>query len=211
MGNYQSQRAEFWCAFTHGIGIVTGLIISSYFILRFDGLENKVQWALAVYCLSFIFLYSASTFYHLMSSINRKKKLQKLDHIGIYFLIAGTYTPICVNLLWDGHGQLLLLVVWFIGGIGSLLKLKYTAKFEKLSLFLYIAMGWLILIDIRYFLEVASTSTIVYLVLGGLAYSIGTVFYRWHSLPAHHIIWHVFVLIGSFFHFLMIEQSINAV
>ena len=211
MGNYQSQRAEFWCAITHGIGIVGGLIIASYFILQFDRLENKVQWALLIYCLGFIFLYSASTIYHAVGSINRKKTLQKFDHIGIYLLIAGTYTPICVNLLWESHGPLLLSLVWLIAGVGSLLKLKYTGRFEKLSLFLYIAMGWLILIDIRYFLEMASTSTIVYLVLGGLAYSIGTIFYRWHRLPAHHIIWHVFVLIGSFFHFLMIEQSLNAV
>ncbi len=211
MGNYQSQRAEFWCALTHGIGIVGGLIIASYFVLQFDRLENKVQWALAIYCLSFIFLYSASTLYHSVVSIHRKKTLQKFDHIGIYLLIAGTYTPICVILLWDSHGRLLLTLVWLIAGFGSLLKLKYAGRFEKLSLFLYIAMGWLILIDIRYFLEMASTSTIVYLVLGGLAYSIGTIFYRWHGLSAHHIIWHVFVLIGSFFHFLMIEQSLNAV
>ena len=210
MAEYQSKRAEFWCALSHSIGIVGGVFISLFFYLQNDRLENKVQNGLLIYCFTFIFLYSASTIYHSVKSVNRKKLWQKFDHIGIYLLIAGTYTPICINLLWKSNGKLLLILVWSIALIGGILKIKFAGRFEKLSLFLYLAMGWLILIDISPFLENASFETILYLVLGGVAYSVGTVFYRWHKLPAHHIIWHIFVLLGSFFHFLMVEQSLNA-
>ena len=209
MAEYQSQRAEFWCAMTHALGIIGGVLISISFYLQHDRLENKAQNGLLIYCFTLLFLYSASTIYHSVKSVNRKKLCQKFDHIGIYLLIAGTYTPICINLLWESNGKLLLILVWSIALIGSILKIKFTGRFEKLSLFLYLAMGWLILIDINPFLEKASFEIILFLILGGVAYSIGTIFYRWHKLPAHHVIWHIFVLIGSFFHFLMIEQSLN--
>ena len=211
MVTYQSKRAELWCALTHSLGIIGGIVISLFFYLHYDRLENKVLNGLSVYCFTLLFLYVASTIYHSVTSVNSKKIWQKFDHIGIYFLIAGTYTPICINLLWDSNGKLLLALIWSIALIGSGLKIKYTGRFEKLSLFLYLAMGWLILIDISHFLANASFKTILYLGLGGVAYSIGTVFYRWHKLPFHHVIWHIFVLIGSFFHLLMVEQSLKAV
>jgi len=210
MAEYQSKRAEFWCALTHSMGILGGVMISLFFYLQIDRLENKVQSGLLIYCFTLLFLYSASTIYHSVKSVKNKKLWQKFDHIGIYLLIAGTFTPVCINLLWESNGKLLLVLAWSIALIGSLLKIKFTGRFEKLSLFLYLAMGWLILIDIHHFLDKADYSTILYLVLGGIAYSLGTIFYRWHKLPAHHVIWHIFVLIGSFFHFLMIEQSLNA-
>ena len=156
MAEYQSNRAEFWCALTHSMGILGGVIISLFFYLQNDRLENKVQNGLLIYCFTLIFLYSASTIYHSVKSVNSKKLWQKFDHIGIYLLIAGTYTPICINLLWESNGKLLLILVWSIALIGSILKIKFAGRFEKLSLFLYLAMGWLILIDISPFLEKAS-------------------------------------------------------
>jgi hemolysin III len=139
----------------------------------------------------------------------QKKALRKLDHISIYVLIAGTYTPICMSVLKDSRGLLLLILVWTIATVGLILKLFFTGKFEKISLLLYLVMGWLVVIDFQELYESISSEALSYLILGGACYTGGVVFYVMHKLKYHHVIWHVFVLLGALFHYLMVWNIIK--
>ncbi|GAB5399624.1 MAG: hypothetical protein Aureis2KO_12090 [Aureisphaera sp.] len=156
------------------------------------------------YGVSLILLYLASTLYHAIPKANWKPLLRKLDHISIYLLIAGTYTPVALISLIDGNGWSLFWTVWSIAAIGTILKIFFTGRFEKLSLLLYLVMGWLILFDMTAVLEAHSTLGITLLAVGGAFYTLGIVFYIIEKIPYNHTIWHLFVLAGSIFHFFFI-------
>lgn len=199
----QSKQEEYFNALTHGFGIV--LSILGFILLALNYNTQKVDFFyILVYGMSLIILYSASTAYHIASNIRYKKILRKFDHISIYVLISGTYTPICLSILKDSHGLLIMSLVWGLTLMGIILKIFFTGKFEKISLLLYLIMGWLIVIDIQTFYSSVSAIELWFLILGGLFYTIGVLFYVMHKLKYHHVIWHIFVLLGSFFHFLMI-------
>jgi len=174
-------------------------------LLVFDGDKTPFSTlGVLMYTLSMLFLYTASTLYHAISHVRWKHILRKFDHIGIYFLIAGTYTPISLISLIDRSGWWLFGIVWGIAAFGTILKIFYTGKFEKLSLVLYLAMGWLVVFDIKNVLEIQSTLGLTLLALGGLFYTLGTIFYVKERIPYNHAIWHVFVLAGSVSHFCFI-------
>lgn len=199
-----SKNEEHWNVLTHSLGMVLA-IIGLIVLLIYD--QEKSSYStlgIVLYASSMFFLYVASTSYHAVSHAKKKHKLRKLDHIGIYFLIAGTYTPVCIISMIDRNGWLLFSTVWTIAILGTILKLFYTGKFEKLSLFLYLAMGWLIIFDIQNVLDVHSSQGLFFLVLGGIFYSLGAIFYAKEKIPFNHAIWHVFVLAGSLSHFLFI-------
>lgn len=153
---------------------------------------------------SLMLLYFASTIYHLEKRELQKNRLRVFDHISIYVLIAGTYSPIVLLLLEDGRGWLLFWSVWGLAALGILLKLFFTGRFETLSLLLYLAMGWLIVFDLKALYQRTDTLGLVLLFLGGLFYSVGIIFYVRHKVYFNHVIWHVFVLMGSLFHYLFI-------
>ncbi len=208
MSEIQSKKEEHLNALTHGLGILLSAIGIILLSINYDS-EKVDLFYILVYGLSLIILYLASTIYHIVSHVRYKKILRKFDHISIYFLIAGTYTPICVSILKESNGMLILYLVWSIAIIGLVLKLFFTGKFEKISLLLYLIMGWLIVIDINTFYDAVDKIELWYLVLGGLFYTSGIVFYVMHKLKYNHVIWHIFVLLGSFFHFLMIYNVLN--
>ncbi|QSS97210.1 PAQR family membrane homeostasis protein TrhA [Psychroflexus sp. ALD_RP9] len=204
--NYKEERLN---VITHAIAALASCF--GLFILT-KNISDEYVYAKPgayVYGFSLIFLYLASSTYHFVRSNKLKKTFRVLDHISIYILIAGTYTPICLTALKESQGSLLLVLVWAITLIGSILKLFFTGKFEKISLLLYLVMGWLILIDIQYVLSTFSREALVYLVAGGIAYSVGIIFYTRYKLNYHHVIWHIFVILGSLFHFLMIYQILK--
>ena len=160
--------------------------------------------SIIVYCISLVLLFTASTVYHAVQNPKLKKKLRIWDHISIYYLIAGTYTPVCLTVLLPSKGWLLFYLVWGTALFGTILKLFFTGKFEVFSLVLYGVMGWIIVIDLPYLIQHMSSEGLWYLALGGFFYTFGILFYAIKKIPYNHLIWHFFVLGGAISHWLMI-------
>lgn len=191
-------------AFSHGFGILFGILGLIALLLNNS---NKTEWSLLsilVYGFSFIILFTASTLYHAVSHEKQKRRFRILDHISIYFLIAGTYTPVCLITLENSLGWELFFTVWGIAAFGVVLKLFFTGRFEIFSTLLYLVMGWLIVFDFSNLSNAIGSNGILLLFAGGLAYTLGIVFYAIQSIKYNHVIWHFFVLAGAIFHFFMI-------
>ena len=204
----QTQKEEFWNTLSHAFGFVLALFGVWLLWSSIDFHNDKLLLVLSLYSASLVLLYAASTLYHYTTRIRLKHKLRVLDHISIYFLIAGTYSPIVLTVLEDSNGTLLFYLVWIIAAFGVILKLFFTGRFEKISLLLYLVMGWLIALDGFALFEKFSSVELAMLIAGGLFYSVGIYFYVKQSMLYNHVIWHIFVLLGSFFHYLMIYFSI---
>jgi hemolysin III len=203
-----TKKEELWNTISHGLGILLG-IAGLILLLVFDSEKTSYStFSILLYATSVIVLYSASTLYHAISNVKWKPLLRKLDHISIYLLIAGTYTPVALISLEHGSGWTLFWTVWGIAALGTFLKIFFTGKFEVISLLLYLVMGWLIAFDFSSVLEVQSTLGIVLLALGGAFYTVGILFYVVQKIPYNHAIWHAFVLAGSIFHFFFIFTDV---
>ena len=191
-------------ASTHALGALLG-IAALVLLIAFD--IQKTAWSLfsvIVYGISIIILFTASTFYHAVKGEKRKHYFRIVDHISIYILIAGTYTPVCLISLEQTLGWTLFWVVWVIAAFGVILKLFFTGRFEVFSTLLYLIMGWLIVFDFTSLSNTIGSDGILFLFAGGLAYTVGIVFYAIEKIPYNHIIWHLFVLAGAICHFFMI-------
>jgi len=195
---------EKWNARSHGLGLLLALV--GFAALMAREYQGMLKAAIFVYSLSVIILFSASTLYHGCDDSKLKKKLRVFDHISIYYLIAGTYTPVCLSILENSKGVLLLYLVWGIAIFGTVLKLFFTGKFEAFSLILYGVMGWVIVIDLPFLTTHASYGQLLYLALGGAFYTVGILFYAVKKIPFNHLIWHFFVIFGAFFHLLLIAS-----
>ncbi|MEM1260059.1 MAG: hemolysin III family protein [Bacteroidota bacterium] len=193
---------ERWNAYSHALGVFLGLI-GAFFLLSRQKDDSQL-WTILIYSASVILLFFASTWYHSVRNPILKRKLRVLDHISIYYLIAGTYTPVCLWVLTDSKGTLLLGLVWCIAFFGTFLKLFFTGRFEVFSLLLYGAMGWLIVVDLSFLMENMAKNSLFYLALGGIFYTIGMLFYATKKLRFNHLIWHFFVLGGAISHWIMI-------
>lgn len=200
----QSQFEEKLNTISHAIGALFG-IVALILLISYD--TNKTDWSLfsvIVYGISIIILFTASTCYHAVKGEKRKHYFRIVDHISIYFLIAGTYTPVCLISLEESLGWTLFFVVWGIAVFGVILKLFFTGKFEVFSTLLYLVMGWLVIFDFSNLSNAIGDNGILFLFAGGLAYTVGIVFYAIQKIPYNHVIWHLFVLAGAVFHFFMI-------
>lgn len=189
---------------SHGIGALFG-IVALVLLIVYN--SNKTNWSLfsvIVYGVTIIILFTASTCYHAVKGEKRKHYFRIVDHISIYFLIAGTYTPVCLISLEQTLGWTLFFTVWGIAAFGVILKLFFTGKFELFSTLLYLIMGWLIVFDFSNLSDIIGDNGILFLFAGGLAYTVGIVFYAIQKIPYNHVIWHLFVLAGAIFHFFMI-------
>ena len=187
---------------THGIGIllaITALVILTVFAGIYGNAWHIVS--VSIYGSTMILLYTASTLYHSIQQPRVKNILQVLDHSAIYLLIAGTYTPFTLVSLRGPWGWSLFGVVWGLAVFGMMLQLPFMRRWRTWSLGLYIGMGWVIVVAIKPLIGSVATGGIVFLVLGGLAYTTGILFYAWGKLKFHHAIWHLFVLAGSSLHF----------
>jgi len=204
-----AQREELWNILSHGAGIILSII--GLIFLTFLSVDHRSDYGLIAaigFSASMIAVYTASTAYHVSKFYShRKQKLfRTLDHISIFYLIAGTYTPFLIILLGDGNGKMIMYIIWAIAAFGTLYKLTLGQRFPKFSLMLYITMGWVILIDIKAFSTLTPEHILMLILLGGAAYMIGTFFYAKEKIPYNHVIWHVFVLAGSTFHFLAVYE-----
>ena len=199
---------ERWNAYSHALGIALALL-GSFLLFQNEAVQPYLKGSLLVYSISLVLLFSASTVYHSVQNPKVKRKLRILDHISIYYLIAGTYTPVCLTVLLPSKGWLLFFMVWGIALFGTILKLFFTGKLEAFSLVLYGVMGWLIVIDLPYLLEYMSSTCLLYLSLGGAFYTIGILFYAIKKIPYNHLIWHFFVLGGAISHWWLIYKLIQ--
>ena len=164
--------------------------------------------AIVLYGLSLSALYLASTLYHYEKNEHRKTIYRKLDHISIYLLIAGTYSPVVLITLSDSLGWTLFWIVWGIAALGTILKVFFTGRFEIISLLLYLVMGWLIVFDFSALKEAVDQTGLYLLIGGGAAYTVGIIFYVFEKIKYNHVIWHLFVLTGSLLHYLFILLSV---
>lgn len=189
-------------AITAGIGTVasiTGLVV----MVVYATLEGSI-WhivGVSVFGTSLIFSHLASTLYHSIVPPRAKTVLRVIDHLAIYFLIAGTYTPFTLVNLRGPWGWSLLVLIWALGLAGVVIKTTALRHVRYLSTAFYVAMGWTVVLVIKPLLEGVAPGGIWLLLIGGLAYTAGVIFFAWHRIPYNHAIWHLFVIAGSACHF----------
>ena len=189
----------------HGIGIVLS-IAGLATLVAFAALHGNALAvvACAVFGTSLVLLYTASTLYHSISVVAAKPALRAFDHIAIYVLIAGTYTPFTLIALPGVWGWSLFGAVWALALAGSALELGLLKRYHKLAVLLYVGMGWIGMVAFEPLSKHLQSGGIALLLAGGLAYTLGVPFYLWRKLPYHHALWHLFVLAGSVLHFLAV-------
>ena len=196
---------EIFNSLTHGIGILislAGMVLMIVFASRYGNANHIVSSA--IFGLTLVMLYTASTLYHSFRKPTLKHVFKICDHSCIYLLIAGTYTPFLMVTLKGMLGWSLFAVVWTLTAAGILFKIFFVYRFNILSTIAYILMGWIIIFAVKPLLHSLPEGGIAFLVAGGLAYTLGTIFYAWKKLPFNHAIWHLFVLGGSICHFLAV-------
>ncbi|MBT8234214.1 MAG: hemolysin III family protein [Saprospiraceae bacterium] len=195
---------------SHAFGVILFIILIPVLLFHAYGLKNNYYTLGAiVFSISLLMVYISSTFYHHTLDKAKRKKWRTYDHISIYFLIAGSYTPFLLTYFRDQTGLIVLAIIWSIVLIGSLFKWFFTHKFKLLSTLAYLAMGWMALFLIEPILLKLPYLALVWLVIGGLSYSIGVVFFLWEKLFQNHFIWHMFVLGGSFSHYMAVYYCID--
>jgi len=198
------EKEEKFNTISHGIGALLALVGMVFLIQGNNQKSEWSTWGIVIYSLSLISMLSVSTIYHAVDNKIWKLRMRILDHINIYYLIAGTYTPVALITLINGNGWSIFFAVWVIAAVGTILKLFFTGKFEIISLLLYLAMGWLIIFDFQNLVENTSEFGIKLLMLGGAFYTIGILFYAVRRIPYNHFIWHLFVLCGAICHWYFI-------
>jgi len=205
-----STTEEIVNSITHGIGAL--LSIAALVILIIVAGQHGDIWHLisfSIYGSTLILLYLSSTLYHSFTSPKIKNLFARFDHISIFLLIAGTYTPILLTSLRGILGWTLFVIIWTMAVAGAVIRSIYLHRFRKLMVSIYLVMGWMAILAAKQIYERMPEISIWFLVLGGLSYSIGVIFYNWRKLPYSHGIWHLFVLGGSILHFFAIYFSIN--
>jgi hemolysin III len=194
---------------THGVGAV--LAVGGLALLVTLAAIRGDAWhvvACSIYGAAMVVLYTASTLYHAISRPRAKRALQVLDHAAIFLLIAGTYTPFTLVTLRGPWGWSLFGTVWGLAIAGIVLEVVFRNRWRAGSLVLYVAMGWVVVVAVRPVLAALPPGGLVLLVLGGLAYTGGLVFYAWRRLPYGHAVWHLFVIAGTALHFLAILRYV---
>ncbi|MEL0183887.1 MAG: hemolysin III family protein [Bacteroidota bacterium] len=200
----QSNKEEFWNSLTHFTGIILTLIGVPFLITQNSDLTKLELFSLLFFQFGLLFMYTSSTLYHYVQNIRIKKALRVIDHISIYYLIAGSYAPVCLITLRDHSGIEIFLIVISLMLLGTLFKIFFTGKFEKFSLYLYLLMGWLIVIKIDELINLINFRGLLLVIASGLLYTIGTYFYSSKTIKYSHSIWHLFVLGGSVTHYFFV-------
>lgn len=190
---------------SHGIGFALSILALVLLILKADRLgEVEHLVSFSIFGATMVLVYAASTFYHSARSKRLRIRLNILDHVSIYFLIAGTYTPFALITLAGPRGWTILVIVWILALVGATLKLFYAGRYQLFSTIMYVVMGWIIVFAIKPLVENLSTAGVWWLFGGGLSYTIGAILFMQHKIPFNHAIFHIFVLFGTFAHFICI-------
>ena len=202
---YYPPREEMANRLTHGFGAVLSLagLVLMVMYSRAHGDSWHVA-STAIYGSTLVLLYSASTLYHSVQHPRWRILCQKIDHAAIFLLIAGTYTPFMLSALRGDQGWNILGIVWGAALLGVIVKFIIGDRGDFISTLVYLAMGWLVLIAARPLFDALPAGARDLLIAGGVCYTVGTIFYHWEKLPYNHAVWHVWVLLGSAFHWLAI-------
>lgn len=198
-------------ALSHGAGAAAGAVGAG--VVIWLALAHGGAAAIAgavVYGVALVLLYTASTLYHAARCAVRKRRLQVLDHCAIYVFIAASYTPLALAALTGAWRWGMLVTVWVLAAAGVIYKLFLLGRFPRFSTFTYLGLGWLALLAMPAMVRALEPATIAWIVAGGLAYSLGTVFLHAERIPFSHGIWHGFVLTGSVCHYLAIVGLLAA-
>src|SRR5690625_937591 len=193
-----SKKEEIAHAITHGIGALLS-IAALVVLIVFASIKGGtlLMVSVTIFGSTMLLMYLSSTLVHSLPIGKGKDVFLIIDHISIYFFIAGTYTPLLLLTIENTIGWILFGIIWGLALIGATLKVFFVKKFILLSTFFYILMGWLIVFAWGPLTKSLHYNGLVLLVAGGLIYTIGAVFYIWKTIPYHHVIWHVFVIGGS--------------
>lgn len=209
VSTYRLSTDELVNSVTHGVGLV--LSIAGFATLVTLAAMRGGAWRIvscAIYGSTLLCLYAASTFYHSIRSRRLKRVLRVCDHSAIYLLIAGTYTPFLVVNLRGGWGWSLFGVVWGLAMAGILFKVWFVEHFPALSTAVYLLMGWLAIVAVKPMLTRVPHDGLLWLLAGGVLYTVGVVFFAWKKVPYNHAIWHGFVLAGSTCHYFAVLCSV---
>ncbi len=199
----QTLLEEIANSISHGLGLALSIV--GFTVLIILASQKDDPWRLTayiIYGLSLTTLYLFSTLYHGLTHSRTKAIFRRLDHSAIYFLIAGTYTPVILISLRTTWVMFLLPVVWVMAIFGVYMKVFYIHRYERLTLAFYILMGWLALIAAKPLFNSVPIESFIWIIVGGISYTTGIIFYAWRRLPYQHTIWHMFVLLGSISHYI---------
>lgn len=202
---YYSLKEENINVISHLLGLIlsiVGLVLLVIYASLYGTVWHIVSFS--IFGTSMVVLYMASTLYHYARGKKLRKKLNVFDHSAIYILIAGTYTPYCLVGLNGTTGWILFGVTWGLAFIGVIIKLFYMERYSKLSTIGYVLMGWVGFFVVKPLIESLPIEALIYLLIGGLCYTIGALFYAIRKIPYNHAIFHIWVLLGSVFHFVSI-------
>ncbi|MGA9270765.1 MAG: hemolysin III family protein [Lutimonas sp.] len=202
---YYDSKEERLNIITHGIGFllsIVALVLLIVYASRYGTVWHITSFA--IFGASLIVLYAASTFYHYAKNPDLRIKLNILDHAAIYVLIAGTYTPFTMVVLKGWIGWTIFGVSWGLAIIGIVFKIFYFGRFDRISTIAYVLMGWVVIFAIKPLMDELPTKGLIWLFAGGLAYTFGAFLYSRKNLRFNHALFHVFVLIGSFCHFMAV-------
>ena len=198
------RNEEFWNVLTHLLGVIMSIIGIPFLFYFNSDITNLSTISVILFSLGLLLVYSSSSVYHYVINTKVKKRLQVLDHISIYYLILGSYAPVCFITLYDYSGINIFIAVLTLSIVGTLKKLFFATKYEFISLFFYLVMGWLIVFDINSLFNLINFNAKLLLILGGFSYTFGILFYAFDKIKYFHSIWHLFVLAGSVSHYFMV-------
>lgn len=195
--DYDDPQAEKENAYTHGFGAILAIIALGLILERFSGYSTpELGWGMILFCATMILLYGSSTFYHLLPKGDAKRIFRVFDHSNIYFLIAGTYTPLLLYIN-SPKARLVLFTVWAVAFFGIVTTILFWGKFKVFHVLLYVAMGWLIVFFWGDIIPYLPQGLLPYVLAGGITYTVGVAFYASKRLPHYHAIWHLFCIGGS--------------
>jgi hemolysin III len=205
----QSPAEERANTITHGLGILFSLVAVPFMIFYAaeKGTASTV-WGVSVFGFGMLMVYFSSTIYHAVEHISTKRMLRVWDHISIFLLIGGSYTPLIIKFTDEATAKLFLITMWSIIAVGSVLKLFFTGKYKKIELALYLFLGGMALFIIKPLTANIPPQIFKWILAGGFFYLSGVVFYVWKKLHYHHAVWHCFVLAGTVTHFFAVYNSI---
>lgn len=205
-----SLQLEMVNSVSHAIGVLFGIICIPLLIkIALKNVSTAGIIATSVYGFGFLMVFTFSTLYHSFQQPKIKQLLKIFDHISIYFLIAGTYTPFIITFVNNPFGISMLIALWSLTLLGIFFKIFFTGKFEILSTIIYLLMGMLLLAGGKTFFKSMPTSIIVLIITGGALYCSGVVFYVWKKYKYHHGVWHLFVLSAAICHYIAVLKTVE--
>lgn len=203
-----SREEDILNVITHGLGAVLSLFGLIYLLMNYSGQSLVITLSIFIYCISMFILFSASSLYHSAKDPSKRAILKRMDHASILIMISGTYAPFCVK-IGTSESYLILALVYVMSIIGILLKLKYINVSSKISVFIYIIVGWLAIFMVPQMIEYLNPTIIGLLIAGGVTYTLGAILYAFTSFKYHHAIWHVIVLIAAIIFFIAINITLG--